>query len=70
MLPTKRPTLAQMARETFDSERYWFEANWDGLRCLAFMDRWRVRLSRRELVELSAPFPDLAPLARLRHRYA
>ena len=66
MLPAMiRPMLAQRANEPFDSENYAFEVKWDGIRCLAFVERHVVRLQSRELTDITAQFPELASLAAL-----
>ena len=66
MLPaTIRPMLAQRANAPFDSADYVFEVKWDGIRCLAFIERHGVRLQSRELVDITVQFPELACLAAL-----
>ena len=55
--------LAQRAREPFDFEDYAFEVKWDGIRCLAFVERQGVRLQSRELMDITVQFPELAKLA-------
>ena len=57
--------LAQRANEPFDSEDYAFEVKWDGIRCLAFVERHGVRLQSRELTDITVQFPELALLAAL-----
>jgi ATP-dependent DNA ligase len=66
MLPaTIRPMLAQTAPAPFDSDDYGFEVKWDGIRCLAFIERRGVRLHSRALLDITAQFPELACLAAL-----
>jgi bifunctional non-homologous end joining protein LigD len=66
MLPKLiRPMLAVEAKEPFDSDDHLFEIKWDGIRCLAFIEAGRVRLHSRELVEITAQFPELEGLAGL-----
>ncbi len=66
MLPTLiKPMLAVAAPEPFDSDCYFFEIKWDGIRCLAFVDGGRVRLQSGELIDITAQFPELACLAQL-----
>jgi len=66
MLPlTLNPMLAAKAEEPFDSDQHLFEIKWDGIRCLAFVEDWRVRLQSRELTEITFQFPELAGLGRL-----
>lgn len=57
--------LAQAAKEPFDSEDFLFEIKWDGIRCVAFIQDRKVRLQSRELVDITASFPELASLAYL-----
>ena len=57
--------LARRADGPFDSVAWFFEIKWDGLRCLAFVQRGRVRLQSRQLTDLSAQFPELRGLAAL-----
>jgi ATP-dependent DNA ligase len=58
-----KPMLAVEAKEPFDSDAHLFEIKWDGIRCLAFIETGRVRLQSRELVEITAQFPELEELA-------
>ena len=57
--------LAQRANAPFDSADYVFEVKWDGIRCLAFIERHGFRLQSRELVDITAQFPELTALAQL-----
>ena len=66
MLPTLiRPKLAQPAPEPFDSAAHLFEVKWDGIRCLAFIGAGGVRLQSRQLLEITAQFPELSALRSL-----
>jgi len=60
-----RPMLAMESKEPFDSDDHLFEMKWDGIRCLAFIEAGRVRLQSRELIDISAQFPELGALAEL-----
>jgi ATP-dependent DNA ligase len=60
-----KPMLAVEATEPFDSDDHVFEIKWDGIRCLAFIEAGQVRLQRRELVNITAQFPELASLVGL-----
>jgi len=60
-----KPMLAVAAAEPFDSDDYLFEIKWDGIRCLAFVTDRTVRLQSRELVEITAQFPELERLRQL-----
>ena len=60
-----KPMLAATASEPFDSQQYVFEVKWDGIRCLAFVEGRRVRLQSRQLMDLTAQFPELDSLRAL-----
>lgn len=62
MLGLIKPMLAATATEPFDSNDYFFEVKWDGIRCLAFIDAGGVRLQSRRLSEITAQFPELGSL--------
>ncbi len=57
-----KPMLA-MASPPFDSERHLFELKWDGTRCIAFIDRRKVRLQNRRLVDITYRYPELGKMA-------
>jgi ATP-dependent DNA ligase len=60
MLPRViKPMLAVEAREPFDSDAHLFEIKWDGIRCLAFIEGNCLRLHSRELIDITAQFPEL-----------
>ena len=66
MLPRViKPMLAVEVIEPFDSDAHLFEIKWDGIRCLAFIDAGRVRLQSRELIDITAQFPELEGMAGL-----
>ena len=60
-----KPMLAMAANELFDSAAHLFEVKWDGVRCLAFVEGGRVRLQSRQLMEITAQFPELDALRAL-----
>jgi ATP-dependent DNA ligase len=60
-----KPMLAAEAKEPFDSDAHLFEIKWDGIRCLAFIEAGRVRLQSRELIDITAQFPELEGLVGL-----
>ena len=49
-----RPMLAQAGRP-FDSDDHLFEIKWDGARCLAFIERQRLRLTSRRGLQMHYP---------------
>ena len=66
MLPSFiKPMLAVEVHEPFDSDHHLFEIKWDGIRCLAMVERGRVRLQSRELIDISSQFPELGCLEQL-----
>jgi ATP-dependent DNA ligase len=60
-----KPMLARAVTEPFDSPIHLFEPKWDGIRCLAFVERGRVRLQTRDMVEITNQFPELSSLTNL-----
>jgi len=42
-----------------------FEIKWDGVRCLAFIERGQVRLQSRHLLDMTAQFPEVTELREL-----
>lgn len=60
-----KPMMAATAPEPFDSNDYFFELKWDGVRCLAFVEHEQVRLQSRELVDITEQFPELVCLRRM-----
>jgi bifunctional non-homologous end joining protein LigD len=68
MLPNAiQPMLAVAVPQPFDSDDHLFEIKWDGIRCLAFMEGGRVRLQSRDLIDITARFPELGCLTHLSH---
>ncbi len=62
-----KPMLAVEAKKPFDSDDHLFEIKWDGIRCLAFVEVGRVLLQSRELMDITAQFPELGSLSELPH---
>ncbi|HLQ06023.1 MAG TPA: DNA ligase D [Verrucomicrobiae bacterium] len=52
------PMLAITADEPFDSPDFAFEAKWDGVRTLAFVDGGVVRLQTRNLLDCTTQYPE------------
>ena len=57
------PQLAETADEPFDSPDFSFEAKWDGVRVIAFVDGGLVRLQTRNQLDCTAQYPELQELA-------
>jgi DNA ligase D-like protein (predicted ligase) len=57
--------LAQLAKGPFDSDQFLFEIKWDGTRCLAFIERDKLRLQNRRFLEMRDRYPELAGLMKL-----
>jgi bifunctional non-homologous end joining protein LigD len=57
--------LAVEAPAPFDSPDFWYEAKWDGLRCIAYVEPERVRLQSRNLRDLTGRYPAFSRLGRL-----
>ncbi len=45
-----------------DAERYGFEFKWDGVRALCYWDGRRMRLESRNLLDITARYPELEAL--------
>lgn len=58
------PMLATGGGKPFDSPDFLFEVKWDGVRCLAFLDRG-TRLQSRRLNDITRKYPELAGLHRV-----
>ncbi len=54
---TIKPMLAISSRP-FDSDKHIFEIKWDGTRCIAFIDRYGIRLQNRRLMDISYRYPE------------
>jgi bifunctional non-homologous end joining protein LigD len=52
------PMLASTADEPFDSPQFTYEAKWDGVRTLAFVDGGEVRLQTRNLLDCTKQYPE------------
>jgi bifunctional non-homologous end joining protein LigD len=57
------PMLAAAADEPFDSPDFIFEAKWDGVRTIAFVDGGEVRLQTRNLLDCTRQYPEAAQIA-------
>ncbi|MDQ6708963.1 MAG: hypothetical protein M3Z11_00255 [Candidatus Dormibacteraeota bacterium] len=57
-----RPMLPQPAATPFDSPDYAFEVAWNGVRALASFDGTHVRVWGRDLLDLTARFPEVQAL--------
>src|SRR5688500_6926590 len=57
------PMLAITADEPFDSPDFAFEAKWDGVRTLAFVDGGVVRLQTRNLLDCTNQYPEAHGIA-------
>ena len=57
------PMLASAAEEPFDSPDFIYEAKWDGVRTLAFVDGGEVRLQTRNLLDCTRQYPEATAIA-------
>lgn len=57
-----RPMLAESA-DPFDSEKHVFEVKWDGIRCIAHLNK-KTRLESRNLNDLGGRYPELLDIQR------
>lgn len=60
-LPLLRPMLA-VAAEPFSGKEWLFEVKWDGYRCLSYLESDATVLRSRNLLDLTARFPELGRL--------
>jgi bifunctional non-homologous end joining protein LigD len=58
MLGKIAPMLAAAADEPFDSPEFTYEAKWDGVRTIAFVDGGEVRLQTRNLLDCTRQYPE------------
>ncbi len=56
-----RPMLAQTG-EPFDSDEYFFEPKWDGLRTLLFLGHGKLELQNRNLRDVTVSYPEIQPI--------
>ncbi len=57
-----RPMLAKTG-EPFDSEDYFFEPKWDGLRALLFLQKRKIELQNRNLRDETRSYPELQKIS-------
>ena len=57
-----RPMLAQTS-DPFDSEEYFFEPKWDGMRCIAYLRGRKLELQNRNLTSVTKSYPELETIA-------
>jgi bifunctional non-homologous end joining protein LigD len=61
-----RPMLAKTGKP-FDSDDYFFEPKWDGLRAILFLRKGRIELQNRNLRDATRAYPELQKIsARIR----
>jgi bifunctional non-homologous end joining protein LigD len=58
-----QPMLLKSARSVPACGRYRYEIKWDGFRALVYLDRGRLRIQSRSLLDMTADFPELQSLA-------
>ena len=56
------PMLAKAGKMPADFAAWGFEIKWDGIRALAYLDKGRLRLMSRNLKDITAQYPEIAPL--------
>src|SRR5256712_4358490 len=61
----ERPIKPMMAKtgEPFDSDNHFFEAKWDGLRALLFLQNGKLELQNRNLRAVTASYPEVQNVA-------
>jgi bifunctional non-homologous end joining protein LigD len=58
------PMMAKLSDLPEDDERWGYEIKWDGVRAIAYVQGGRVRLSNRNLRDITAGYPELRALGR------
>ena len=58
------PMLARAGALPREDAGWAYEIKWDGLRAIAYSEPGRLRLQSRNLLEITAGYPELAPLGR------
>src|SRR4051794_23940516 len=56
------PMLARPSRLPSPDNAYAFELKWDGIRAIAFIENGKLRLQSRNLLDMTARYPELQPL--------
>lgn len=65
------PMMAKLADLPRDEANYAYELKWDGIRAISFVEDGRARIQSRNLLDLTAQYPELNPVPReLRKRRA
>lgn len=54
--------LAKAGRMPADHDEWGFEIKWDGIRAIAYLEKGRLRLLSRNLKDISAQYPEIAPM--------
>src|SRR5467141_384256 len=58
------PMLATLVDEPFSNPEWIFETKWDGFRSICFIRHGQARLVSRNQLEMTAQYPELAPVAK------
>lgn len=56
------PMLAKPAKLPIQDPEYRFEIKWDGIRAITYLDRGSVCIHSRNLIDITARYPELRPL--------
>lgn len=56
------PQLARLGPLPADERRFGYEIKWDGVRAIGFIDNGRLRLESRNLLDITAQYPELKEL--------
>ena len=62
-LPVLYPMLATLGPLPPDEDAWAYEIKWDGIRALAYVESAGLKLQSRNGIDISARYPELAPLA-------
>jgi bifunctional non-homologous end joining protein LigD len=58
------PMMARLSTLPGDDERWGFEIKWDGVRCVLYGEGGRVRMTNRNLRDITMQYPELRELGR------
>jgi len=58
------PMLATLVDEPFSNPEWIFETKWDGFRSICFIRHGKARFVSRNQLEMTAQYPELAPVAK------
>jgi bifunctional non-homologous end joining protein LigD len=58
------PMMARLSKLPADDDAWGYEVKWDGVRCILYSEGGRIRLTNRNLREITARYPEVRALGR------